>query len=197
MPTFTLSGIPGFTDLSDTVLAENKPALGIHVADISQNAAFGMVRMEFFQAFYKHDDTVILPSSTADGYNYAREELLYHYTIANSANPSTRWITGPDCLWYANWKVEMEDPATLGKVDSQEWYRRSGQHDNAARSTDGLLLVTTIAQRERTNLTTAVAPTFQGDQSGSIDSVDFPWKTGLATALNIGAKFSVLNTEAV
>src|SRR5205814_7288409 len=104
MPTFTLSGIPGFTDLSDTVLAQDQPALGIHVADISQNAAFGMVRMEFFQAFYKHDDTVILPTSPANGYNSAREELLYHWTPPNSTNPTTPSITAPACILYLNHK---------------------------------------------------------------------------------------------
>jgi len=189
---FTLSTIPGFSDLANAALVVDKPALGIHVAMISNNAAFGLVRMELFQDRFQHGDTVYLPVSKVDGYNYSRDELLYAWTVGQSGAHNSGWLTGPDCLWYANWKVDQ----LTGEVTSDEWYRRSGHNDDANRTNDGTVRVTTIAQRQKNNLIIAVQPTFQGDQSASI-SIDKPWKQDLAQKLNVGAKFSVVRTEAV
>src|ERR1700690_289289 len=106
--TLSLSSIPGFTDLPDSVLEAGDPAYGIHVGEISQNAAFGMVRTEIFVGTYVDGDTVILPTSPIDNYNYSREELLYMWTVISSVNQSTGWVTPVGgSLWYAGWKVDQ------------------------------------------------------------------------------------------
>lgn len=188
----TLTTIPGFSDLSNAALAQDQPALGVHVAMISNNAAFGLARMEFFQDRFPDGGNVPLPVSLVDKYNYSREELIYVWTIGQTGGFNSGWLTGPDCLWYANWKVDQ----LTGDVTSEEWYRRSGHNDDANKTNDGTVRVTTIAQRQRSNLIIAVQPTFQGDQSSSI-ALDKPWKQDLAQKLNIGAKFSVVRTEAM
>jgi hypothetical protein len=187
-----LTAIPGFSDLSDLALEADDPALGIHVAMISNNAAFGLVRLEFFQERHKDGDTVELPVSLVDGYNYSRDELIYAWTIGQSGGFDNGWLSGPDCLWYCNWKVEQ----STGEVTSNEWYRRSGHNDDATKSDDGTVRVTIIAQRQKDHLIISSAPTFQSDQSASI-GIDKPWKQALAQALNRGAKFSVVRTEAM
>jgi len=187
----TLNSIAGFADLQNVVLQAEQPALGLHVAAIAGNAQFGMTRLEFFQGKYHNGDTVILPTSPIDRYNYSRDELLYLWTINNSANPATHWLSGPDCLWYGNWKVDQ----TSGAVSCEEWYRKSSVHNpDPAVSQDGVLFVTTVAQRELTNLIVQHSPHFHGDMSPSI-GIDKPWQQCLAQKLNEGAKFSVLNTE--
>jgi hypothetical protein len=63
--TLHFNSIHGFADIADSVLAHDKPALGLHIARISDNAAFGMVRLEIFKGVYHDGDTVALPVSTA------------------------------------------------------------------------------------------------------------------------------------
>lgn len=189
----TLNSIAGFSDLQNVVLAAEQPALGLHVAAIAGNAQMGMTRMEFFQAKYHNGDTVILPTSPIDRYNYSRDELLYLWAINNTGNPANFWLSGPDCLWYLAHKVDQ----VTGEVSCEEWYRKSSVHNpDASISQDGILLVTTVAQRQLSNLIVAHSPHFQGDMSPSI-GVDKPWQQCLAQKLNEGAKFSVLNTECI
>lgn len=187
----TLNNIAGFRDLANSVLVAGQPALGLHLAAIAANAQFGMVRMEFFPAKYSNGQTVILPTSPIDKYNYSREELLYLWTINNTHNPSTNWLTGPDALWYLTHNVDQAS----GAVSCEEWYRKSSmsQPDGHV-SQDGVLRVTTVAQRQLTNILVAAKPGFQGDMSPSI-AVDAPWQQCLAQKLNVGAKFSVLRNE--
>jgi len=149
--------------------------------------------MEFFAAKYHDGDTVILPTSPIDRYNYGRSELLYMWTIASTQNPANNWLSGPDCLWYLAHKVDQQ----TGAVSCEEYYRKSSVHNpDGAKSNDGVLLVWTVAQRQRTNLLIEHQPSFQGDMSPST-GVDKPWQECLTQKLNVGAKFSVVNTECI
>jgi hypothetical protein len=151
-----------------------------------------MVRCEIFPAIYIDGDEVELPTSPRDGYQYSRDELQYAWTIRNSANPSSKWISGPDSLWFCNWFVEQD----TGKVHSEEWYRRSGEHDQNARSTDGSLLVFTIAQRQLTSLILADEAEFSAIDEADID-VDKPFTQSLTQALNHNAKLSGVAEEVI
>jgi hypothetical protein len=277
--TLVLTSIPGFTDLPDSVLVENNPAYSVHVAEISQNAAFGMVRQEVFVAPYVDGDTVILPTSPIDGYNYSREELCYLWTVNSSVNQSTGWVSSPGgSLWYCGWKVDQglsgpiassvldsggtgyaigdsftvnggvgtplatglvdavsggigTGPVTryhliengvsynvgvgqattatsgsgtgltinisaitsdAGKVSSTEAYREDSKTGSA--TSDGILMVFTIAQRQRTNLIMAESASYAAVDESTI-ATDKPWTQLLAQSLNENAKFSAVNTE--
>src|SRR5678816_171181 len=134
---FTLDTISGFADVSDDVFLAEAIDFGIHLGQVAENAEFGMVRREIFTGIYKDGETVILPTSPRDGYNYQLDELQFFWTVRNSASPASNWITGPDCLWFCNWKVDQD----TGLVHSEEWYRRSGEHDQNQNSQDGSIMV--------------------------------------------------------
>jgi hypothetical protein len=184
-----LSSPPGFNDLSDSILVAGSPALGIDIAKIYENSVFGMVRTEVFSGVYKQGDTVALPVSPHDGYAYSREELLYFWTIRNSANPSSLWISAEDSLFYCAWLVDQ----TTGEVFSDEWYRRSGTNANVTHTNDGLLQVWTVAQRKMFPLAGS-SPTYSAI-TGSWIGQDKPLTQQLAQALNDDAKFACLNHE--
>src|SRR6266566_2301238 len=103
----TLQTPPGFSDLADSVLVADSPAFAIDLAKIYSNAAFGMVRTECFHSIYKNGDQIPLPVSPTDGYAYARDELLYIWTVRNSVDPATGWISGLDSLWFCSWLVDQ------------------------------------------------------------------------------------------
>lgn len=192
MTAFLLSTVPGFSDVPEAAFEAEKLALGIQIAKISDNAAFGMVRCEVFSAHYHDADTVILPTSVVDGYNYSREELTYVWAISNTFNAGSGWLSGPDSLWYAAWKVDQ----ITGLVSCEEWYRRSGDHINSNRSTDGDLMVFTLAQRGQGSLTmNAEAEFIENDVA--LYGTDKPLRTDIMTNLCKSSKFAVVNFEAI
>lgn len=184
--------IPGFSDIPDSVLEADDPAFALHLGEIAMNATFGMVRLEVFPCLQKHGDVIPLPSSCWDGYKYSREELNYFWTIQNTTDPSTRWISGPDSMWFSNWNVNQE----TGEVFSEEWYERSSAADTrlAAKSNDGSLMVFTIGQRQKTNVIVATPPAYVNINEGLI-ATDKPYTQDLLRNLSNNAKFSWINTE--
>jgi hypothetical protein len=180
---------PGFSDQPDSALAAGKFALGLQMAKISGNAALGMVRLEFFQGVYTNGQTVNLPVSTVDGYQYQRNELTYIWAIYSSANPSTGWITGPMSLWFCGWKVDQ----LLGLVTCDEWYRNAAQ---SADSQDGFLQVFTVGQRQQKTLTAAAQPTWTQQQASQFIT-DYAYAQDVLVALNNNAKFSVIGQEVI
>lgn len=193
MAALTLDKIPGFADLPNASLIAGNVALGSHLAKISDNAALGMMRLERFPGLYKNGDTVPLPVSAVDGYTYTRAELLYVWGIQTSLNPDTGWITGPDALWYAGWKVDQ----TTGLVSTEEWYRRSGSSDQAASSNDGVLRVWTLGQRQRTNLTLINQALAYTDVDPAALTTDAADTQAIMQGLSKNAKFGVVKSELV
>lgn len=193
MPTLSLNRIPGFSDLPDGSLVSDSPALAIYLNRISNNAAFGMVRLECFPGNYHNGDVVGLPVSTVDGYNYSREELTYVWGIFNSTNPQTGWITGPDSLWWGAWLVNQ----TTGLVSSAETYRQSGSHPNQASSNDGTLAVFTIAQRLKTTMVIASQLTAYTDLADTEFATDKPLSQRLIRQLNDNSKFAAVAAECI
>lgn len=188
----TLDKQPGFLDISDTPLTHDKLAFGIHASVINDNAAFGLVRCEVFQAIYVNGDTVDLPTSLVDGYNYSRDELTYIWGIRTTARPSDNWITGPQTLWYAGWKVDQ----VTGEVFSEEWYRTSGTNGTAGQSNDGQLIVWTIAQRQKTALVMASVPSYNDIDDSDLHQ-DAPYTQSMARGLSSNAKFGVTSAEVI
>ncbi|HWR36364.1 MAG TPA: hypothetical protein VN622_10895 [Clostridia bacterium] len=191
---FTLTNVPGFADLPDVLLDAEKFALGMNVARISGNAAFGMVRPEIFVGLYKDGEEVNLPISPIDGYAYSRNELLYAWGLYSSVDAGSGWKSGNGDLWFAAWKVEQ----ATGKVSSVEYYR-SSEGDvsaNTAQTKDGVLVVFTIAQRQKDALVLSVPPAYV-DQTNADLQTDHAVHTGVLKALNRNAKFSVVGSEII
>jgi hypothetical protein len=191
---FSLTQKPGFSDLPDAVLAAEQPALGLYLARIADNAAFGMVRPEFFFGLYKDGDAVNLPVSPVDGYPYQRNELLYSWGIYSTVNPSSGWISGPGALWFAGWKVDQ----VTGAVSCAEFYRKSegSQQSNSGQTSDGVLAVLTIAQRQRSALTISAVPNYVNVDDSEL-SLDDPLRTTPLTRLSRDAKHAVVSSEVI
>jgi hypothetical protein len=180
----------GFFDVADSVLASGQPAFAIDLAKIYSNSVLGMVRPEVFPGVYKNGDTVALPKSSIDGYAYSRDELIYFWTVRNSTDPETLWITGDDSLQYGGWLVEQ----STGIVHCDETYRRSGKHADITHTNDGKLEVWTVGQRSQAEMIVASSPTY-ADIDPAWLGVDKPFTQQLAQALSRNAKFALLNKE--
>lgn len=191
----TLNKVPGFADLPDSTLDAEKSALGLHLARISQNAAFGMVRLEVFSDVYKHGDEVPLPVSPIDGYGYSRSELMYLWVPQNTGDPSTGWASyrEPWTMWYGVWNVNQE----TGKVFSEVGYRGNNDHkDRQAQTNDGLLQVFVVAQRQQSGLVLSAEPAFQPYEASDF-YVDRPFHTTMLKRLNGSAKWATVGTEVI
>jgi hypothetical protein len=138
-------------------LLQDKPALGVHLNRINQNANFGIVRLEVFSGTYRHGETIPVPTSDVDGYIYNRKELMYLWSAQNTGDPNTGWASyrEPWTMWYGVWNVNQ----TTGEVSSQIGYRGNQDHlDRQAQTNDGLLQVFVIAQRQLVGLHLSSAP---------------------------------------
>jgi len=186
----TLSQIPGFSDLSNASLEAGDIAHSIHLAKIDSNGNFGVARTEIFTGFFTNGQTVPLPTSPIDGYNYSRSELMYAWATGSTFNYATGSISGTDALWFAAWGVNQ----STGLVSTFEAYRRSGDHSDPTQSNDGVLFVYVIAQRQNNAIIIATPPTFT--DLGSYASDD-PFNESLAQALNDNSKFSIVASEVI
>ena len=95
MSQLTFSQIPGFFDISDTLLAGGQPLTDDDMTKISHNAKFAVVRTELlFMGFYKPGDTVPTPVSPVDGYAYSRAECLYLPILVSTRSPAAGFVSG-------------------------------------------------------------------------------------------------------
>ena len=153
--TLVLTSQPGFAEVPDSALDAGQPLTAANIKAINKNAAFGAVRDEDFRGFYKHGETVTLPVSPADGYEYAREELRYAFDIFWTGMPPgselngtqqvpSRGVTGgPGCLLEFGFFI---DQATGAITCDVHYYQPGGAQTDTH---DGILLVTTHAKRQR------------------------------------------------
>ncbi len=194
----TLRSTPGFCDIPDSSFAAGQKALGINLAKISENAEFGMVRFELFYGTYTDGETVDLPVSTVDGYQYSADELLYLWVPKSSVNPGTGWASAEEALWYCNWQVDQWQSALSpgGGVHCQEWYTWIHSSKPNTQSNDGILGVWTIAQRRFRDLVMATTPSYSPIADTSF-AQDKPLIQSLAQQMNENAKFAVVSVEAI
>lgn len=80
---------PGAVDLPDSSLATDQPLTDYSLTKISNNAKFAAVRPETFFGWYKNGETIRLPLSPVDGYQYARSELEYEVAAWDSRAPAS------------------------------------------------------------------------------------------------------------
>jgi hypothetical protein len=148
----SLGSIPGFTEIADTVFAAGATASDVSLKALNAAAKFGVIRNEQFWGYYKNGETVALPTSPADGYVYARNELVYTWSIywtgaatgacaGTQVAPARGATSGAGLLLQQGYLV---DQAT-GAVTCNASYFKTAQTD----TNDGILLVMIHAQRQR------------------------------------------------
>jgi hypothetical protein len=155
MSTLILTSQPGFTEIPDTTFDAGNPVTAADMKAMNAAVKFGVVRTEEFWGFYKHGETVALPVSPADGYEYERAELLYSWGIYSSAAPPgtalngtqtapTRGVnSGAGQVLGFGFYVDQETGAVACDV---AYYVYNGAQTN---TNDGILLVITHAKRQR------------------------------------------------
>jgi hypothetical protein len=106
-----------------------------YLLEVSHNAKFANLRPEVFTGIYHNGDTVPLPTSPSDSYAYARAELQYLYSVANSGG-----VPDGDILAETNYV----DPLTGAVSVATQLQTSDGNLYNG--QTPGLYVVT-IARR--------------------------------------------------
>jgi hypothetical protein len=183
---------PGFSDVSTSNFASGSLARGLDLIKVSENAAFGMARLEVFYGEYSNGQTVNLPVSPIDGYQYQRDELTYIWSVRSTVNPSSGWASAEQALWIANWFVDQ----TNGKVFTEEWYAWIHGAKQPVQSSDGILSVFTVAQRQATNLNIASIPSYT-DLVDSTFAVDTAYRQDILQGMCVNSKFAAVNCEVI
>ena len=148
----TLSAVPGFTDIADSTYDAGSALSSASMKALNADAKFGAVRNEQFWGYYCNGETVELPVSPADGYEYSRAELIYTWSVWWTGSPPsacngtqtapTRGATGGGGTFLQAW---YEVDQATGDVTCSTSYFSGAQHD----CNDGILLVVVHAQRDR------------------------------------------------
>ena len=135
MAQMTFAVIPGFVDLPDSAIAADQPLTDYSITKISNNAKFAAVRQERFQGYYKHGETVLLPTSLVDGYQFSRQELRYEWSLHSPLNATglTNGTANPPALDSESMQVSG------GGLDTLEWFVT--YVENKAQSNPGLVHV--------------------------------------------------------
>lgn len=185
---FELAEPPGFTDVPDSLLAANQGCTGFIMSAIKDNASFGSVVPEPFYTTQVDGDTVALPQSQTDGYQYSREELIYMWDMVNTTNQGNGLPSANGAvLWYE----QFVEPDT-GKCHSTvAYYVDGGAQTNTS---DGVLGVWTFGIRGRRLRTIATSPSYT-DLASAVFSQDDPATTGNITTLSHNAKLGGVQCE--
>lgn len=149
-----LSAQPGFTDIPDDSFDATNPITATVAKALNSDAKLASVRNEQFWGYYRNGETVALPVSPADGYQYSRNELLYIWTRYGSSaapNPCNGTQTPPtrgagsgagELLFFG----DNIDQATGAVTCNTSYYKPGGSQTD---TNDGILLVIALAQRLR------------------------------------------------
>lgn len=150
----SLSESPGFAEIPAATFDDGNPVSSADAKALNANAAYGAVRTEEFWGFYGNGEAVQLPISAADGYAYSRQELRYCWSVWwTGASPGSlngtqekpvRGATGGSGqLLQMGFDVDQETGLVTTLVS---YYKDGGAQTDTH---DGILLVTTIAKRDR------------------------------------------------
>jgi len=202
MATLELTAQPAFAEVPDSSLASGAVLTAAIVAAMNENMQFGWVRTEDFWGFYSVGQTVALPVSGADGYVYSRAECVYLASIY--------WTSSAAAATIGTQYYPTKGPST-----GPGWMQGMGQFVNQATglvttlviydsgslpstSTDGIVLVITIARRKRTTLTLTgygtAGPPFVEVTPPQLDSGNVV-TSGLLQAINDAANLGAVIVE--
>jgi len=159
MAQLTWGTVPGAVDVPDANLAADQPVTDYALTKISNNAKFAAVRPETFYGWYRNGETVVLPTSPVDGYNYTRAELEYEIAAWSTRAPASGAATngaatkpgiasgnsGAGNLYWTDFWVEEKNEASPGLVHTYVSYYVEGGAETI--TNDGFVKVRTIATR--------------------------------------------------
>lgn len=185
----SLSIPPGFADIDHTKLVAGDVLNALVLNQINMNGTLGMVRPEFFYSVQQDGSTVPLPVSPIDGYNYVADELIYIYTPSTTFDAATGWVSANGVLFYVQWDIDQ----VTGAVTCQEYYHPDGNKP-VNKTSDGELLVLTVAQRAKGALNLAFQPSLFELPFASF-AQDKAVTQSMMQALAENSKFAALKAE--
>jgi hypothetical protein len=151
----SLGNQPGFTAIADTTFDAGNPITDTLLKQMNDNGEFAVVRNEQFYGYYANGETVVLPVSTVDGYQYSRSELVYSWSIywtGSAIGGTGGQMTAPPkggTTQSGGGGTMLQMAANVdqasGLVSCGTSYYKSAESD----TTDGILCVITHAQRSR------------------------------------------------
>ena len=158
MSQLTLSLVPGFFDIADSVLLGGQPLTDDAILKISHNAKFAAVRTEIlFMGFFQPGDTVPVPVSPVDGYQYSRPECMFLPILASSRSPAAGFVSGQKSfpaiasidagqgsLMIVPYQLDIND--ATGEIICQTYWSTTGAENQ------GLVKVYAIATRSSVNV---------------------------------------------
>jgi len=140
--TLHLGAVPAWVDVDDSKFGGGSAALASALLQLNKNVRFAAVRKEFFVAQYTNGQTVPLPTSSVDGYTYARGELLYLPSLTSTlSGGGTR--SGGGTIRQFGCSVA---PTTGVVATFVNYYINEGAYTP---TTDGKALVLTVGVRNR------------------------------------------------
>jgi len=139
-------------ELADTSFAAGNPATSALMTSLNDDAKFAAVRNEQFYGYYRNGETVVLPVSPADGYQYSLSELRFAhswYWTGSATGPCNGTMTPPPRGATTGSGMLLQLGADVSEVTglvttNVSYYKTSEQDTN-----DGILKVITHAQRSR------------------------------------------------
>ncbi|MDE2097879.1 MAG: hypothetical protein KGL39_11570 [Patescibacteria group bacterium] len=153
MSSLTLSGgPPTFTEVPDDDLDSGLIITAAIMQAINEAVCWAAVSCEDFWGYYQNGETVVTPTSPADGYAYSRQELLYTWEIWDT-RPSTGALNGTQTtptvgpqsgagsILEMGFNVDQQSGDVACRVD---YYQQGGSQST---TTDGVLLVHVLARR--------------------------------------------------
>jgi len=178
----------GLVDLPDAVLAAGKMAAGYLLLPINRNTQFGATIPEVFYGEYKHGDTVPLPVSTVDGYNYQRDELVYVWEQRSTLDYATHMAgAAGELILCTPWVNPVDGVVQVLTA----YYVQGGAQWN---TNDGIIAVWTFGIRRRGNLSLTAPPTFT-DIGDAVFNQDVALKTTNLVNLSRNAKLAAVRLE--
>ena len=190
---FTLNAPPGLNDLPDVALAAEEIAQGQHAAKILENTKFGTVRPEFFpMGRFRDGETVPLPKSKADKYQYQASEVIFLWSPAITANPVNGKTSHPGAILFMDMWVEQAGDPSPGLVHTKVFYHVQGGQTEP--SQDGELNVFAVGVRGTGVISLSAVPTWT-DLADTAFDTDSTWRTDRLTQLNANAKRGVVQAE--
>jgi hypothetical protein len=189
-----LSEIPNFADVDDAEFAVDKPLKTTPLQQLSRNAKYAALAGEvFYLGEYSNGQTVTLPKSLADGYEYSIGECKFM--------TSWRWTTAGGAFTQPNGSLGQlhrisasVNPAT-GVVTTEVVYYNSGYFT----TTHGRIAVFAFCNRTAATVTQVNVPcrTRPWDVSSTLNT-SFPFGRGDGTSpvrvplrVNIGDSVSI------
>lgn len=204
MSQLLMTASPTFVDVPDTSIAIDKVLTDDLIKKISNNAKYGAVRLEIIQmGFYKSGDVIVIPVSPVDGYVYAASEVSFNFQLYSTRGIGAGFVSG---------QINPPPAIAVGQAGNLFWFTSDvdsaqtvqlhmAYADGTGSTTDGMVKVTAICQRNAA-LTMTTVPTFVDGQE-DVFAVAQPLRVGNQSSrfglmdVSHNAKFGVTRHEII